>query len=182
MTLIALPDRALNAAVTTMARKVWRLGYDISDDTAYAVAPGMSGSRYASPEAYFDEIRERGRVTVFTGGSDNTIFGEPEINYDFRAWHEWTHFILRAGFDLTGELAVAHRQCEDLALVFGHGYKYDEWRKLVMAEVYGQALYFDQRGEFPIDQVYFDVLYAAGYSVKAIGNQRSAKPDHWGRR
>ncbi len=144
-------DLAFNCAVTTMARKVWRNGYAISDDPIYAVAP--------APTIYFDNITRTHRVTIYMGGSDNTIFGDPEVNYDFRAWHEWTHYILRAPFDLNGELAVAHRQCEDLALIYGHEPRTIRWQQLIMAEVYGQALYFKRWNEFPADQVAFDIAY-----------------------
>jgi hypothetical protein len=145
-------DLSFNAAVTTLARKVWPLGYDVSDDIKYASAPDAN--------AYFAEIERTRRVTIYTGGSERTIFGEPEINWDFRAWHEWSHFILRAPFDINGELAVAHRQCQDLARVFGHEERTIRWQGLIMAEVYGQALYFKRHGSFPADQVAFDVAYA----------------------
>jgi hypothetical protein len=151
--IITLPNTAFNAAVHAMAAKVWLRGYDISDDPALAMPP-------ADPAAYWDDIRARGRPTIYTGGSERTIFGEPEFTYDFRAWHEWTHLILRASFNLDGELAVAHRQCEDIALVFGHSH--DDWRRLIMAEVYGQALFFHYEGRFPRDQVAFDRAYIAG--------------------
>ena len=153
------PDRAFNEAVRVMAKKVWRLGYDISDDAGYAAAPGSIGSHYDSVEAYFAGISERHRVTVYMGGSDNTIFGEPDFNYDFRAWHEWTHWTLRAPFDLDGELAVAHRQCQDLAKVFGHGIQFDCWQRYIMAEVYGQALHHYKTGAFPTNQREFDRAY-----------------------
>lgn len=137
-----------NAAVTTLARKVWPLGYDVSDDIAHANAP--------DPEAYFAEITARQRVTIYTGGSGATIFGDPDVNYDFRAWHEWTHYVLRAPFDIEGELRVANRQCEDIAKLYGHGGRTIRWQRLIMAEVYGQALYFKQWGVFPEDQRTFD--------------------------
>jgi len=144
-------DIGLNAAVTSIARKVWRLGYDISDDAKYASAP--------DPETYYNEITKRQRVTIYTGGSEHTIFGEAEINYDFRAWHEWTHYILRAPFTLAGELAVARRQCEDIARLFGNSEQVERWQRLIMAEVYGQALYFKRHGQFPSNQIAFDRAY-----------------------
>lgn len=144
-------DLAFNEAVRTMARKVWPLGYDISDDPIYAVPP--------APEIYFGNVGRAGRVTIYTGGSDHTIFGDPEFNYDFRAWHEWAHFVLRAPFTLDDELRVAHRQCEDLALIYGHGVQTLRWQRLIMAEVYGQALYFKKWGEFPTDQADFDLAF-----------------------
>lgn len=150
MTQITLPDLAFNAAVTTMARKAWRNGYDVSADPSIALAP--------DPVAQWEQITLTKRVTVYTGGSERTIFGAPEVNYDFRAWHEWTHYILRAPFDLNGELAVAHRQCEDIALVFGHYSRTVQWQRLIIAEVYGQALWHERHNaSYLVDQVAFDL-------------------------
>lgn len=145
-------DRAFNAAVMKMASLVCPAGYDVSDNPYVALPP-------LDAQIYFDRISETHRITVWSGASDRTIFGCPEHNWAFRAWHEWTHYILHADFSLDGELAVAHRQCADLARVFGHGPQVEKWQRLIMAEVYGQAAYYARTGEFPADQVAFDLDY-----------------------
>ena len=29
---------------------------------------------------------------VYSGGSEQTIYGDPEVNFAFRAWHDWCHW------------------------------------------------------------------------------------------
>ncbi|SRR6266567_1148719 len=171
--MIKLPDPAFNAAVMTMARKVWRHGYDTSDHPSYAPAPGRPGPRYISADHYFADISERRRVTVYTGHSDNTIFGFKEIHWDFLAWHEWTHWALCAPFTLDGELDVAHRQCADLARVYGHGVRTTEWQQVIMAEVYGQALFQEAHDEFPTNPFAFDATWLR-YGAETIEFYRNA--------
>jgi hypothetical protein len=136
---------AFNAAVFSMASRVCPMGYDVAYD----------GSAPESLEALWEHIDRTGRILIDGRNSENTIFADREINYAFRAWHDWTHFILKAQFDLDGEMAVAHRQIEDLALVFGHGPQFRYWAEIIWAEVYGQACYFKQHGVFPVDQMRF---------------------------
>jgi hypothetical protein len=35
------------------------------------------------------EFQERGRITVYSGNSDDTIFGDAGTNHMARAWHGW---------------------------------------------------------------------------------------------
>jgi hypothetical protein len=156
-------DLSFNAAVRTMASKVCPAGYDVAH---YGSAP-------ESLEALQDHIARTRRILVDGRNSDNTIFADPEHNYAFRAWHDWTHYVLSAPFTLDGELSVAHRQIEDLARVYGHGPRFDRWAQLIMAEVYGQAQYCSIHGEFPKDQVAFDRQWLAGYSETAVHNHQS---------
>lgn len=134
---------AFNAAVMTMANRVCPAGYDVSDD-----AP-------ASLTELQDRVARTGRINVDRANSDRTIFGDPEHNWAFRAWHDWTHLAISAPFTLDGELAVAHRQIQDMHLAYGHGKQAQEFARLIMSEVYGQALYFRNHGKFPEDQIAF---------------------------
>ncbi len=142
-------DRALNVAVLHMASKVCPTGYDVG-----ASAPDNLAS-------LVDSIERNHRIMVNDENNDRTIFACPEVNAAFRAWHDWTHYQLRAPFTLDGELTVAHRQCEDLALIYGHSAQCRKWQTYVMAEVYGQALAYAKTGRFPVDQVAFDLAYLA---------------------
>ncbi len=141
------PDLAFNAAVMTIANKVCPMGYDISENAPTDLA------------ALNWHIARTRRIMVDNRNSDNTIFGCPEHNWAFRAWHDWTHWILQAPFDLDGELAVAHRQCQDIVLIYGHGPSVQRWQHYIMAEVYGQAIYKARTGKFPADQVAFDLAH-----------------------
>lgn len=148
------PDLAFNAAVLSMESRTSRGYYDVIDDPALAIVDDA--------EAYFAKIDNERRFRIYAGGSDRTIFGDPQVNHAFRAWHEWSHWITGNPFTLDGELAVAHRQCEDLALVYGHGATTAKWQRIIMAEVYGQALYYHRRGRFPDDQIAFDLAWLRG--------------------
>lgn len=136
---------AFNIAVQAMTRRIFPTGFD--------VGPGAPGN-YGELIAY---VEKHHRFMVSSENSDNTIFACAETNACFRAWHDWTHYILRAPFTLDGELAVAHRQIEDITRVFGHDSDAQTFAVLIMCEVYGQALYRMKHGEFPGDQRDFTI-------------------------
>lgn len=159
---IQFPNIAFNAAVMTLANKVCPAGYDVAHD----------GSAPESLEALQDHIARTGRILVDGRNSDHTIFGCPEHNWAFRAWHDWTHYIISAPFTLQGELEVAQRQIADMHRVFGHGEQASLFASLIMSEVYGQALYYDKHGEFPRDQVAFTRQYTSGYPETAVFNRQ----------
>ena len=95
------------------------------------------------------------RLVVWSGASDLTIYGEASSNHLFRAWHDSLHIKLNADFSLQGEIIVAREQARLIDS--------DAMAKIIMAEVQGQAEYFNKHGSFPIDQVAFiqDYLKAA---------------------
>lgn len=153
-------DLAFNAAVMTMANKTCPTGYDVS-----------TGDMMPAPTNLYElneYIADNKRILVNGANSERTIFGDPEHNWAFRAWHDWTHWILQAEFTLDGELAVAHRQCQDIARIFGHSERTDRWHRIIMAEVYGQALYKHLTGEFPRDQIAFDRTYKHNGMTQAL--------------
>ena len=162
------PIPAYNAMVASMASRVCPTGFDVSGVDSAFPAP-------TSLPALQDHIDRTGRILVDGTHSDRTIYGEPEFNYAFRAWHDWTHWVLRAEFDLPGELAVAHRQIEDMHRVFGYGGETGLFAALIMAEVYGQALYQHRYGEFPQDQVEFTRAYLVGGDA----SRRARAADDW---
>ena len=156
-----------NAAVLTMASRVCPCGFDVLND-----APGS-----------FDELQDyyakTGRLAVWSGASDATIFGNCEVNYAFRAWHDWTHLTYNLPFTLDGERETARRQREDLRKVFGNGAVTEWFSALIECEVTGQAEAFAKTGQFPADQVAFTLAWLwrrnlpASYSA-AIARSRVA--------
>lgn len=135
-----------NAACFAMANRVCPTGYDISD-----AAP-------SSIHDLLDYVDRHRRIVVSSEHSEQTIFADKECNYAFRAWHDWSHYILRAEFNLAGEARVALRQIEDLAKVYGASFA-ERYKPLILAEVIGQALYKEIGGEFPVDQRIFDIRF-----------------------
>ena len=136
-----------NAVVYAMAARVCPTGYDISERYAPSNLPDL-----------IDLIERTNRICVSNENSAATIFGGPdfaEFNYAFRAWHDWTHYHIRAEFNLAGEARVALQQIADLAKVYGAAFG-ERYKPLILAEVIGQALYKECTGKFPVDQRAFD--------------------------
>jgi hypothetical protein len=69
-------DPNLNAAIIAIVKRLFPHGCDVSDK-----APDT----YEKLKAHLDA---RKRLVVYGGGSEHTIYGDPAINYAFRAWHD----------------------------------------------------------------------------------------------
>lgn len=134
----------LTAASIRFARQVWPFGFDVADE-----APDTLAKLRA-------EVKARGKMTVWSGASEHTIFGSAEANYHFRAWHDWCHWRYRLPFTAEGERAAAYVQVAHIARVYGDDELAAEMAAWVLAEVIGQAEYQAEHGEFPADQVAFD--------------------------
>ena len=99
-----------------------------------------------APETIEDLIknyRERKIITIWDGASDNTIYGDPKVNFAFRAWHDYTHAILNTDFTLSGETVTALHQARQVG---------DKNGNIIIAEVVAQAQHFFDTGDFPADQ------------------------------
>jgi hypothetical protein len=136
-------DIMFNAVVHTMAKRCWTGWFDTGPE-----AP-------ASYESLMAEYERRGRITVWNGASDRTIFDDPDINIMFRSWHDWCHIMGRHDFSLQGENEAAKMQCRMVIDRYGDSVDSQRWCNIIMAEVVGQALYEAQNGRFPDDQMAF---------------------------
>lgn len=120
------------------------------------------------------ERRASGRppflVPVNGGQSDGTIYGTPEANHAFRAWHDALHLELRAGFTEDDEIRVAEEHqrvarragldSQDLAFLW--------------ADTRGQDLCKRRIGRFPKRQAYFVARVLAIGLDAAIEEERDA--------
>lgn len=106
------------------------------------------------------------RITVSSLHSDQTIYGDPEINYAARAWHDACHILANAGFDDAGERKVCALQQAQLAQVYG-GASSLLFRRIIEAEVVGQLEYKAEHGAFPDDQRSFTLEYLASILIPA---------------
>lgn len=86
-------------------------------------------------------------LVVWAGASDSTIYGDPAVNWAFRAWHDYLHIKLNAEFNEHGETIVAIEQARQL--------RNDGYGKLVTIEVIEQLNYFKKFGKFPDNQLKF---------------------------
>ena len=144
--------RLYGAACLAIAARLFPLGFDVAE-----TAPETLEAVTASVES--------GRLTVYSGGSDATIWDDAEVNYAFRAWHDWTHWRYQRPFE--GETAVARQQVADLARVYGRTPDVENMGALLLCEVIGQAEYFAQHGDFPSDQAAFTFANADRFRADA---------------
>ena len=79
----------------------------------------------------------------------STIYTTPEVNMQFRYWHDMLHCMRREDFSLKGELAIGALHCGSAAREFGRGsLEY----KLMLADTIGQTVHEAMTGAFPGDQ------------------------------
>lgn len=132
-------DRSFNIAVLAMARRLLPCGFDVSDD-----APDT----YAKLRRHAEKT---GRIMVWSGASDRTIFADPEVNYAFRAWHDLRHYTGRNDFSHYGEYCTYQAQYVDLQRMHGRETA-KRWRAILHAEVMGMLQYKERWLDFPSDQ------------------------------
>jgi len=137
----------LNAAVMTMANATNPGGWEVVQN--YDAAPRSLDDLNA--------MMRSGRLLVWAGGSEQTIFGCAEHNYAFRAWHDAVHYALQAPFTISGEAAVAYAQIAQLVARYGEDGYVIEWAARILSEVIGQAMYAAQGNDFPADQIAFSM-------------------------
>lgn len=149
----------LNVLVTQIAQNVTHGRWSVST----AKAP-------TSLAALKAQYAERQTFAVSAEASDRTIFGDDEVNYAFRAWHDATHLRLDAEFDFTGEHLVLLAQELDVRRLYGVNLWTDWVCAILEAEIVGQFLYERDHGHYPIDQRAFDLAYIArlGYTQEPV--------------
>lgn len=142
-------DTNLNVAIAHVALRLIPAGFDVSEH-----APPT----FDQLTAHLDAGK---RMVVFSGGSDVTIYADPEVNWHFRAWHDWCHWRGNHPFSLAGETAVFRMQAEHLIGLYGNGPDVQRWIRIIHAEIVGQAEFYEVHGHFPEDQYAFVVAYLA---------------------
>jgi len=135
-----------NVAVLHIASKVLPCGFDVSPN-----AP----QDFDSLIAHHDKT---GRVLVWDGASDTTIFGDAEVNFAFRAWHDSKHITARLPFTREGEIAALELQKADVRAIYD-GATADSFCALLDAEIRGQFDYCEKNGGFPENQAAFARAY-----------------------
>lgn len=98
-------------------------------------------------------------MTVYGGGSGTTIFGTPEVNHSFRAWHDWCHWKAEANFSLQGETEVCNTMLQHIQVFYGLTSKTCYWRSILIAEIIGQSRYYEKHNDYVSDQRAFCVAY-----------------------
>lgn len=122
-------------------------------------------------------VAQSGRILIWSGASEYTIYGSPSVNHIFRAWHDWHHLSGDHPFTLAGEAAVACAQISQMELKFPGNPNLSRWRALVIAEVLGQAIFsYLNDGAFPHNQRAFVKafleLFAATVTFEEVNAHR----------
>lgn len=132
-------DSAFNRAVVHLASTCWRDGFDVANR-----APGTMADLH-------QHVSLTGRMLVWAGASDRTIYGDATVNHAMRAWHDYHHLAGQHDFSLAGEFAACARQIAHLRHAMPQAPSL--WSRLIWLEVIGQSLYADATGHFITDQV-----------------------------
>lgn len=131
-----------NVAVNHIAAKVLPRGFDVSAD-----AP----PDYDSLVAHY---RATGRVLVWSGASERTIFADAHVNHAFRAWHDARHISGGHDFSRNGEFCTMVDMMADVSAIYD-GQTAATFRTILRAEILGQREFQDRFGGFPLDQMAF---------------------------
>lgn len=155
-------SRGFNAAVLHIAQRLMPGGYDVQE----VGAPD-------SLDQLIAHVSATGRILVWAGASDRTIFGDEEVNHAFRAWHDWCHYTHKLPFTYAGEIRVAFVQAAHLVRLYGQTPETERWVAMIFAEVIGQSAFQEATGQFPVDQELFDGLMSqvfAGLAKAAVNS------------
>lgn len=138
-------SRSLNVAILSIAGRLFPTGFD----TALTGAPDTLEKLNA-------HIERTGRMLVYSGHSDATIFDCENVNHAFRAWHDWCHWKGQFAFDAQGEKQAFEMQCDHLRKVYGEDHpELSHWVAILDAEINGQVQHSAVHGHFPHDQKAF---------------------------
>lgn len=142
---------AFNAIVLEMVSIHLPHGFDVTDDS----------SECDTLEKITAHHNATGRIRVWSGASDATIFGESSVNHAFRAWHDLCHVTLGAEFTRAGEMDAMTMQSDMVALRYGADSVETRLATLWLAcEVKGQLDYAASHdGAFPDNQREFAMAW-----------------------
>ena len=146
-------DVGFNVAVLHIADKLTR-GFSVSD-----CAPSTFDELIA-------QIERHRHIVVWSEASNATIYGSPEVNYAFRAWHDWCHWRGLHRFTTEGEAAVAKMQADHIDAIYGASDQTHRWRKIIEAQVIGQQRHQERYGHYPTDQFAFVEEYLRSAEIQ----------------
>lgn len=152
-------SHSLNAYIEGKFDQLLEIGIDFNfvPNDPYFIDGRTIEENFAAMQQDF----KHGFLQIWTGASENTIFGSPEINWKFRAIHDYFHCIHGLGFNAGDELLVNYLQLQEFTKDGLSGFD----RQLLNIETAGQILHFTQTGEFPSEQRKFTIqeLIKLGY-------------------
>lgn len=93
----------------------------------------------------------RGRIRIYGGGSDHTIYGVNKVNYAFRAWHDNLHLQHNLSFKPDDEIKLAQIHAD---MITG-----DYEKQLIHADIAGQVKHWQKFNAFVDNQYRFVLNY-----------------------
>lgn len=111
--------------------------------------PPIDVADYA-PETLADVVSHyttTGRIKVWAGASEGTVWGPAAGNWLFRGWHDYMHVLSLGTFNAAGEQLVCSLQQAQVQSTF--------MQHALHIEIMGQLEYQLKTGHFPVDQLQF---------------------------
>jgi hypothetical protein len=137
----------LNSCVVSICNECWPNGFDLSLTDA--------------PNTFKElkrEFEQRGKITVFSGNSDDSIYADASINQMARAWHDWAHIQANADFSVEGEGKTCELQCQQISARLGDE-RAESIIRVLRADVIGQSLYYEKHRKYVRRQKEFVIAY-----------------------
>lgn len=103
-------------------------------------------------------------MPVYSGGCEGNIYGAPEANYAFRAWHDSIHIKEEFDFSLDGEVKSSNKHLEVLSGLNAP----TEVIKAFQADVEGQARYYHASGKQFVDNQIRFVEECMWYGIPTV--------------
>lgn len=135
--------RALSERIESLAAKA------MAAQGFYCWVATSDAARAATSLASLRDMQAKGTLYVWSGCSDNTIWGTARRNMLARVWHDCVHLELGADFNYHDEHAVASHQTYSTP-----GLTPLE-RGAVWADTFGMLSYEEKNGRFPEHQADF---------------------------
>lgn len=125
-----------------MSRKHWPDGFDTTDNPDLIRTLADLKHR----------VRHDGRLTVWSGACENSIYCDPRVNWHARAWHDAVHLLLNAEFDTAGETRVMRFQQQQVCRAVQRPIVRKRCCLLLECEIAGQLEHLERTGRFPENQ------------------------------
>lgn len=122
-------------------------GFDITPDD----------NRCSTLHKITDYYNATGRVLVWSGASDKSIFGDPRVNHAFRAWHDYVHITRQLPFTQAGEHDVMLAQQRHVKALRLRPQAEQACLALLECEIDDQIQALIDTGAFIDDQVQFTI-------------------------
>ena len=110
---------------------------------------------YSELMQYSSDLEQGLSIPVYSGDSDNTIYGSAAINYAFRAWHDRIHIEHKLDFSEQAELSVAEIQYNEL---IENGVNKNQ-AFIILCDIVGQVRYYFKYKKYVINQLGFIKAY-----------------------